>query len=1170
MAAALLANNNSAAITPAEALQQKSSITVLFQPAKTQSPTGSFVSDGSVYDPKRGFGWDRNVSGQTRDRGDTAGIAMLDRAVASASFRIDLPDGEYLFELEGLDTSFAFGLAVKTNNTFLVPPVTGRAGEKVSLDVPMSARDGKASLTFVGGTEGLPNCFVSRLAIFPAQKEPERFKKARDASSTFIANESRRLEKVAAMRQDRREQYHPMTLVWTNDSARTVMDLSGIWLFQPAQKQDVSEARPDKGDGNWHTMHVPDFWKPIEWWLYERASGASHNFLREEIERCENLTFDYARTDAGWYRQWIVVPEQFKARRFVVRFQAVATISRVFWNGIEVGSHTGMFGPFECEVTDHLKFGETNLLAVYVAGSRVDPALAQETVGVAESVRVTREMISSLPHGGYKAGLAGIWQPVELQISGNARIENVHFQPALDGAAIDTEFSRSNSPALVAQHLIVDDSTGAKLWSNEPGETILDGSHNFRVKFSGFSARLWSPEHPNLYRLRTRLLSNGTILDEVTTTVGFRTFEAKGPRLYLNGRPYFLRGANMPPHGLRPNDRALAAKFLQAMRDGNTPITRFHMAPAPQIWLDAADRIGIGNSTDCNWPWIMMGPNPMPAPELVTAWKQEYLDVVKAARNHPSVLFWTIANEAYFQGRDENNVQRKADKYSQFSDIIRKVREMDPGKPIVFHSGYRRNPDDYKNIISRLNLDDGDIDDHHDYIGWYKKSPFHLDVHRDIEREINRPLISQEAATGYPDNDLGYPTEKYIRDFYVPQIWVGRYGTYDERPDRFLSTLSLITKEYAERIRRDRGLLSGWELFANVNWFRNVFDVARFEPYQVYYDVKKAYAPVLVSFASANRHFEAGDKFKSQVWVVHDDPDRGPLKDLKLTWRIFGESDDAGASGQVSFPACEYDHRSHLETEFTVPPLLPSGRSVMTLRLEISQGEEVLDRNEYELICVQKDWPRTKDRRAQMKGCSDRTLNYFRELGLKCEKAPEVLDPKRLVILTLATNAAETEIRQIHDYLYEGGTTFLIDPAPEGVSKIVGVSSEWIRKVSVEGEFADVEPGKLLDGLDPMDIRWWNAEPNGLVRVCSSAYQFVPSVQTPEIHRWATHLQPHSYIKKQDMIKLISWPLFEAKVGKGRLMVSSFLLAEDPLAKKFYCNLINSLAAPETPGVRLR
>ena len=1149
------------AATPLSGLAAQGAVTVKFQPSNAEVLSGVLVSDGGTYSAERGYGWDRDLRGQTRRRKDgQTGVALIDRTISQATFTVDLPDGDYVFRVKAGDSEFASGLAIVLNEMIALPPVQLRAGEFVVQEAPITSMGGKARITFIGGQQGRPNSMIDRITITPASADPAKWLQVSNAVAAYQKSAKDSIESKQARRMQVRAAYAPITIRPTG-SPRQSIDLAGKWLFMPSQELGgESGADPKADDKSWHVLGVPQFWNPIEWWIYTSVNGTSHNYLRKEIERCEQFTFDYGNTSSGWYRQWIDVPASMSGRRLVLKFDAVAAMAQVYWNGKPVRNHVGMFGPFECEVTPYVKFGQKNLLAVMVAGSKTDPQASKDVAAVAVTVQVTKEMLNSLPHGCYKAGMAGIWQPVRLEITGKDRIADVYFQPTMDSASITTDISRKSPADLEIRHTILDDATGRPLKGGSVTRKVIPGEGPVKAfaQLTSLKPKLWSPEHPNLYRLRTQLVANGKVVDEKVTTVGFKTFEARGNRLYLNGKPYFLRGANQPPHGLEPNNKALADRFMKLMHDGNTMATRFHVAPPSQVWLDAADRQGVGASVGEDWPWALMGNNPLPDRKVLDAWKSEFAEIVRADRNHPSIMIWTISNESYFQGTQEPDKARRKEKYRVFSDIIKNVRALDPDAQVVLHSGYVRPLPEYNELLKPDGLDDGDIDDTHEYFGWYGKHPFRVDVPKDIEQRrgnATRPLISQEASTGYPDNDTGHPTESYIRDHYVPQAWVGKYGTYAERPDMFLDTHAQITKEYAETIRRNRTFLSGWMLFANTCWFKDVYDAERITPYPVYGAVRTAYQPVLVSLALSDRHFEAGQKFKSEVVLCNDDPDRPKLANLTLRWRIFGKSSDMGIAGTVAFPDCAYDKRSKASVEFTVPTKLPRPRSDMTLELQLFQGDVLVSRNDYPLICAARDWYSSDGGKLLVLESDAATSGYLSGLGFKCEsvRQPDFSSlATDTVVVVGASGESDKVLDPLNDFVKRGGRVLFLGHVVEGIPNL----PDDKKNVDVSGDFADVLEPALLDGMDPMDMHWWNAAKNDAPRVCSRSYQFSGA---PGIRNLAQHIQPHAYLHAGDIVGLISWPVFEYGAGKGRVIVSSLRLADDPISKRFTVNLIRYL-----------
>lgn len=1086
------------------------------------------------------------------------GIAILERNITLATFTLDLPNGDYLFDATAYDSDYPGVLAPQIDGGLIANPVPYSIGQTVTVTVPVTSRNGKAAVTFLGGRDGIGNCLLSSIRITPASSDPGKWHTAKEAADAYRKRISDMKSARAARRLSRREAYQAV-VVSDQRLPRQAIDLSGTWLFDPTSDVKPESAYdPKADDSSWHTMNVPEFWKPIEWWIYMAGNGTSHNFLRKEIERCENLTFDY-NTAAGWYRQWIDIPESMRGRRLVLRFDAVASVAQVYWNGKQIGSHIGMFGPFECEATPNVTFGGKNLLSVYVSSGATEAKQNGPSL-VAVTVDVTPEMLNSLAHGCYKSGMAGIWQPVSLIVSGESRIADVFFKPRTNGAKIESTISSASKDTLVVKQAIVDPVTGKTLYSDPKGTPVIKG---ISIVDTGVLApKLWSPEHPNLYILKTRLLSGGKVVDEVSTTVGFKTFEARGNRLYLNGKPYFIRGADMPPHGIRPNDKPLAEKFMKMMHDGNTMATRFHVAPPSRIWLDAADKYGVGASVGENWPWVLMGDTPIPDKALIELWHNELLDVVRANRNHPSIFMWTISNESYFGG--DVDVARRVEKFRIFSDLIKAVRKEDPGTPVVFHSGYARAAEQ-EPMLTANGFDDGDIDDVHYYFGWYGKSPFQIDVAKDIEPWAmgKRPMISQEASTGYPDNDTGHPVESYIRNHVVPQVWVGDHALYSSPPGMFLDTHAQITKEYAEKIRRQRSSLSGWMIFANCCWFKDVYDADTIAPYPVYWAVKRAWSPVLVSLDSPNRHFTAGQKFSSDVFVVNDDPDRPKLSDLTLVWHVRAQSNEE-TSGEAKLPDCTYDAKSHARVEFEVPSKLPLDSINATLNLELRSGDSVVSRNEYPLVCTPMNWARASSPgHLTVVEADTKTGDYLRSVGFACDSKPTVdwktLAAGECVVIGPAVGKSALEpVQEFAKFIRSGGRVLMMAPRGENsaLAAIPDFAADQVKTIDTSGDFADVLEGDLLSGMDPMNMHWWNAEPEDVVRVCRFGYQLPDG---DGITKLARHIQPHGYIKNNNLPDYVSWPAFEIKRGSGRVIVSSFLQADDPVARRFTANLISYL-----------
>ena len=102
------------------------------------------------------------------------------------------------------------------------------------------------------------------------------------------------------------------------------------------------------------------------------------------------------------------------------------------------------------------------------------------------------------------------------------------------------------------------------------------------LNLSNVKPKLWTPADPHLYRLDVILESeSGETLDSWSHDVGFRTFEVRGNKLFLNGHPYWLRGAGWHlPYGKNPFDPLLPRKLILALHEAGRPRrTRTHATP---------------------------------------------------------------------------------------------------------------------------------------------------------------------------------------------------------------------------------------------------------------------------------------------------------------------------------------------------------------------------------------------------------------------------------------------------------------------------------------------------------------------------------------------------------------------------------------------------------------
>ncbi|MBM4153140.1 MAG: glycoside hydrolase family 2, partial [Kiritimatiellaceae bacterium] len=686
-------------------------------------------------------------------------------------------------------------------------------------------------------------------------------------------------------------------------------------------------------------MNVPDFWNPIRNWLHGETGnmrqgdkGVSDNYRQLQDARAAAYTFDWEKTDAAWYRQHLQLPQDLSGRRFELCFDAIAKIAEVWVNGQFIGKQIGMFREFKLDVTSALKPGD-NLLAVKVTDNLETRVDKQDVQDIAVTVEVTSEMLNNLPHAIYTGErIAGIWPPVKLGVTRPVHVAEVFAKTRLDGTDVEVTISNAGSRDEQVNVLMdISPANGGESIHRSQPETLLvkAGERKTITLQTGLiQPELWSPAKPNLYDLNIILSQNHVVQDEHHTRIGFRTFEVRGNRLYLNGKPYWLRGGNHFPMAICPNDEALAKTFLQKAREGNMTITRTVCAPFNEMWLNQCDEIGMAVSYEGTWPWLMIRGD-VPSAELLHIWRTEFDSLIKKYRNHPSVVMWTINNEMKFYIWDEGDLLER--KWKVVSDQIKRVRELDPTRPIVPDSGYRRTEARRPSWA-----DDGDIDDLHAYYGWYNPTFFHS---ADLSRHTTpgRPFISQEmVGGGYANNDSGHPTRAYLFLHNTPQALVGRYAYEDQNPDYFLNRSRFMYKELAEALRREnRDVSAGIIHFAAITWFKNVYDAKRIEPYPTYYDMKLAQQPVLISAELFGRHAYAGTTLSRRVCIINDHEEFMDLPATELIWQICA-GDQVLSEGRQPVAPVPYYHNIWIDVNFQLPDTLPTPRTEALLKLTLS------------------------------------------------------------------------------------------------------------------------------------------------------------------------------------------------------------------------------------------
>jgi hypothetical protein len=665
----------------------------------------------------------------------------------------------------------------------------------------------------------------------------------------------------------------------------------------------------------------------------------------------------------------------------------------------------------------------------------------------------------------------------------------------------------------------------------------------------------------------TLATERGEVLDKFAQKVGFRTFETRGNKLFLNGKPYWLRGANHLPYGKNPGDAELPRKLIQLMHDNNQRVTRTHATPWNEAWLDAADEIGLGVSVEGIRPWAFVGKIGATPPDLFEHWLMENADVVRRIRNHPSVFIWTIGNEMLL--RDNENVE----KWKQLSDVVRQTRQLDATRPIIVSSSYVRAPELFNGVIKPNSIDDGDIDAVHSYKGWYADSPFVTDslFEKETKNNVwNRPFIGQEMSTGYPDLDTGLPVYTYTKNQISPQAWIGNDAYPGSNPAVFLEHQRAVTKRWAEQLRFQRAdKTAGFLLFANECWFSHSYDAQKVAPYPVVEAIKYAWSPIGLALETARRRFYSNEIAPTSVFVTNDDEQFRDYDNLQIEFSFIDDATkkQVAAYKDASLKNLAYYQTAQVSVNLKIPQIGKT-RTKLQLVTRLLQGNREISRTiDFIEVFAPPSLPtgtnKTKVSTVALGAEMSKLINEKGMFASVNSALPPNSDAQNSVVL-VGKDAPLDELKKggkINDLAQNGATVVVFSPD----KKIVGLFPDDVLSVrNVSGEFADWTPAagtKLAENLQPMDIKWWGRKNDWRVFAASSAHRLNPKGRARELIRF---IPAHGYIPAERIPEQYLTALFEIPVGKGRIWVCDLDLEEsvsvDPAARIFATNLLNAAA----------
>lgn len=483
------------------------------------------------------------------------------------------------------------------------------------------------------------------------------------------------------------------------ESVENYMSLNGTWKFFWVKNADMRPTdfyQVNYNDKGWDDMKVPGLWElngygdPIYVNVgYAWRSQFKNNPPEVPIEN----------NHVGSYRKEITIPADWKGKEIFAHFGSVTSNMYLWVNGQFVGYSEDSKLEAEFNLTKYLKPGK-NLIAFQVFrwcdGTYLEDQDFLRACGVARDCY--------------------------LYTRNKKYIQDIRITPDLDAQYKDATLD-------IALKLIGNGSVDLKLIDKagkEIATSSVKGSGNISTSMSISNPLKWTAETPNLYTLIATLKDGNNVSEVIPFKVGFRKIELKNSQVLVNGQPVLFKGVNR--HEMDPDrgyfvSRERMLQDIKIMKQFNINAVRTCHYPDNNLWYELCDQYGLYVVAEANVESHGMGykeetlaKNPLYAKAHLERNQRN----IQRGYNHPSIIFWSLGNEAGFG--------------PNFEACYKWIKNEDKTRPVQFEQA---GTNDYTDIYCPMYLN-------------YEKSEKYC------QGNIDKPLIQCEYAHAMGNSQGGF------------------------------------------------------------------------------------------------------------------------------------------------------------------------------------------------------------------------------------------------------------------------------------------------------------------------------------------------------------------------------------------------------------------------------
>ncbi|MGB8489852.1 MAG: glycoside hydrolase family 2 TIM barrel-domain containing protein [Bacteroidales bacterium] len=435
------------------------------------------------------------------------------------------------------------------------------------------------------------------------------------------------------------------------------LSLDGLWKFNYADSPDKRPFwffKDDYDTRDWDEIDVPSNWQ-MEGYDVPIYVNISYPF------KSDPPRIPHEGNPVGSYKRNFKVPSDWNGKEIFLQFGAVSSAFYVWVNGQLAGYSQDSKVPAEFDITKYLKKGN-NSLAVEVYrwsdGSYLEDQDFFRLSGIQRSVFL---------HARPKSYIADFFAVGDL--------ENNYADGQL---RLDVSLKRvdnSESDVAVEAALFENDQ---KIWSESKSSPLSANGVNISFTKDLPNVNKWTAETPSLYSLVLNLKDkSGKDLESVSSKIGFRKVEIRNSQLLVNGVPIYLKGTNLHEHNDITGhviDEVTILRDIRVMKSNNINAVRTSHYPQQELWYEMCDKYGLYLIDEADIESHGIGYNKDVTLADKPEWAAAHLDrmqrMVERDKNHPSVIIWSLGNEA----GDGHN----------FLNNYKWTKERDPSRPVQY------------------------------------------------------------------------------------------------------------------------------------------------------------------------------------------------------------------------------------------------------------------------------------------------------------------------------------------------------------------------------------------------------------------------------------------------------------------------------------------------------